>query len=63
MQGANEDFAGANDEMRNAAIGKTGPSDRSLLTLGRLGDYVADSELIHADETPWRMLKMGSKKW
>ena len=28
-----------------------------------LGDYVANSELVHADETPWRMLKKGSKKW
>lgn len=32
-------------------------------TYDALGDYVADSELIHADETPWRMLKKGSKKW
>jgi len=28
-----------------------------------LGDYVADSELIHADETPWPMLKKGTTKW
>lgn len=32
-------------------------------TYDALGDYVADSELIHADETPWRMLTKGSKKW
>jgi len=32
-------------------------------TYDALGDYVADSELIHADETPWPMLKKGSKKW
>jgi len=32
-------------------------------TCDALGDYVADSELIHADETPWPMLKKGSKKW
>ncbi len=32
-------------------------------TYDALGDYVADSELIHADETPWRRLKKGSKKW
>ncbi|MCP4449317.1 MAG: transposase [Myxococcales bacterium] len=32
-------------------------------TYDALGDYVADSDLIHGDETPWRMLKEGSKKW
>lgn len=32
-------------------------------TYDALGDYVADSELIHADETPWPMLQKGSKKW
>lgn len=32
-------------------------------TYDALGDYVADSELIHADETPWPLLKKGSKKW
>ncbi|MCP4444375.1 MAG: transposase, partial [Myxococcales bacterium] len=28
-----------------------------------LGDYVANSELIHADETLWPLLSKGSKKW
>ena len=36
MQGANEDFAGANDDMSNAAIGKAGPSNRSLFVVGGL---------------------------
>lgn len=28
-----------------------------------LGEQVACAELIHVDETPWPMLKKGSKKW
>ncbi|MCP4447137.1 MAG: transposase [Myxococcales bacterium] len=32
-------------------------------TYDALGDYVANSELIHADETPWPLLSKGSKKW
>lgn len=32
-------------------------------TYDALGDYVANSELIHADETPWPMLKKANKKW
>jgi TolA-binding protein len=36
VQGANEEFAGANDDMSNAAIGKMGPSVRSFFLLAGL---------------------------
>jgi len=32
-------------------------------TYDALGEQIADSELIHADETPWPMLTKGHKKW
>ncbi|MCP4448552.1 MAG: transposase [Myxococcales bacterium] len=32
-------------------------------TYDAIDDYVANSELIHADETPWPLLSKGSKKW
>ncbi|MCP4444216.1 MAG: peroxiredoxin family protein [Myxococcales bacterium] len=44
----NEDFAGVNDEMSNAAIGKAGPSDRSLFAFGGLGELAHEKRALEA---------------